>query len=74
MIRLSVFVDNNRHMDWHSWWVKFREYYESKYYNMDNDDDISRALKEWNAVNIPNSAEFYFENEKDYTFFLLRWA
>lgn len=71
MITVSVFGGD---MEWLPWWENFRQHYEDRNYDMDNDDDISKALSEWSAINEAKSAFFSFENEADYTLFMLRWG
>jgi hypothetical protein len=72
MIEVDVM---NRHREWHPWWRNFRDYYTARGVDMDNDEEITRTLAEWNAIDKdPESTVFYFENERDQILFLLRWS
>ena len=60
---------------WHQWWHNFTDYYRSQGVDMEDEDEITRLLSEWRAVEEDqDSSIFYFENEHDRTLFLLRWA
>jgi hypothetical protein len=72
MIAVDV---NNEHDEWHQWWHNFRAYYIAQGVDMDNEDEITRVLAEWNAIDKDqDSSLFYFESEQDYVWFMLRWA
>ena len=72
MIELDVMNDQGM---WHQWWRNFYDYYTSQGINMENEHEITRMLKEWNAIDKdPESSVFYFENERDQVAFMLRWA
>ena len=61
--------------EWTQWWVNFHNYYVSQGVDMDNSDEITRALKEWRAIELDqDSTWFYFENEQDHLLFMLRWS
>lgn len=58
-------------------WINFREYYIGQGYNMEETEDIERALAEWSASNDledPDSPYFYFSDHRAYTLFMLRWS
>jgi len=72
MIEMNVLNSND---EWHKWWWNFTNHYKSIGIDMDNDEEITRMLKEWRAIDAgPDSTLFYFENEQDHTMFMLRWA
>lgn len=71
-IYVSVFANTNEE-EWHQWWWNFRNYYVDQGYNFDENADITRALKEWRAVDIPDTGDFWFENAQDHMVFMLRW-
>jgi hypothetical protein len=72
MIEVDVM---DRHHKWHPWWRNFRDYYTARGVDMDNDEEITRTLAEWNAIDQdPESTVFYFENEQDQVLFMLRWS
>ena len=71
MIEMDVVDDNG---DWKPWWKKFYYYYEKQGVNMENADNISQMLRKWNAIDKDvDSTKFYFKNEQDQMFFMLRW-
>lgn len=79
MISVSVFKPTGLDDEyaWTDWWINFRKYYLKQGYdidNEDNNDDLTRALLEWNAINESDTEFFKFEDERDYTLFMLRWA
>jgi hypothetical protein len=60
---------------WHQWWQNFTDYYKSQGVDTEDEDEITRLLSEWRAVEEDqDSSIFYFENEHDLTLFLLRWS
>lgn len=60
---------------WHQWWHNFREYYIAQGVDMEDENEITRVLAEWNAIDQdPESTVFYFEHERDHVMFMLRWA
>lgn len=72
MIEMDVVDSNN---NWKPWWRNFCDYYENQGINMGNANEISRVLRKWNAIEEDvDSTKFYFANEQDQTFFMLRWA
>ena len=72
MIEMNVLNSDD---EWHKWWWNFTNYYKSIGIDMDNDEEITRMLKEWRAIDAgADSTLFYFENEQDHTMFMLRWA
>lgn len=71
-ILLNVFKDADQ--SWHNWWWNFHNYYTDQGVNFDAEEEITKVLAEWNAVDIPDSGEFYFTNEHDHTMFMLRWS
>ena len=72
MIELDVM---NEHGVWNQWWQNFRDYYIAQGVDMENEEEITRVLAEWNAIDRdPESTVFYFENERDQVMFMLRWA
>ena len=73
MIEMDTWdIDNGQ---WTPWWKKFYHYYEKQGIDMENTAEISRMLREWRAFEEDvDSTKFYFENERDQTFFMLRWA
>ena len=72
MIEMNVLDDKQV---WTQWWRNFYDFYRLQGVNMEDSDEIARVLKEWGAVDLdPESALFYFENEQDQLFFMLRWS
>jgi len=72
MIEVDV-MDN--HGVWNQWWENFRDYYINRGVDMNDDDEISRVLAEWNAIDRDQeSTVFYFEHERDHVMFMLRWS
>jgi len=72
MIELDVV---NSGYEWEPWWENFHNYYSEQGYNMNSNEEIARALSEWNAIDPdPESTKFYFENEHDCLLFMLRWV
>jgi hypothetical protein len=72
MIEMNVLTDKEV---WTQWWRNFHDYYMSQGVDMDDEDEITRMLKEWRAIELDQeSTLFYFENEQDHTMFMLRWA
>ena len=72
MIEMNVLDDKQV---WTQWWRNFYAFYRLQGVNMEDSDEITRVLKEWGAVDLdPESALFYFENEQDQLFFMLRWS
>ena len=72
MIELDVM---NEHGVWNQWWQNFRDYYIAQGVDMENEEEITRTLAEWNAIDRDQeSTVFYFENEKDHVMFMLRWS
>jgi len=72
MIEVNVLSE---HDEWHPWWHKFRDYYIAQGIDMENEEEITRTLAEWNAIDKdPESTVFYFEHERDHVMFMLRWS
>lgn len=71
-IVLNVFKDADQ--GWHDWWHNFHDYYTGQGIDFDSFEEITKVLAEWNAVDIPDTSEFYFTSEQDYTMFMLRWS
>jgi hypothetical protein len=72
MIEMNVLTDKEV---WTQWWRNFHNYYVAQGVDMDDSDEITRALKEWRAIELDQeSTLFYFENEQDQVLFMLRWA
>jgi hypothetical protein len=72
MIEMNVV---SKYDEWTTWWRNFYDYYVSQGVDMDNEDEITRMLKEWRAIELDQeSTLFYFENEQDQLLFMLRWA
>ena len=59
--------------EWHEWWHNFHDHYVNKGFDFDLDEPITQALAEWNAIDIPDTGDFYFENALDHMVFMLRW-
>ena len=60
---------------WNQWWENFRNYYIKHGVDMDDDNEITRVLAEWNAIDLDQeSTVFYFEHERDQVMFMLRWT
>lgn len=70
MIRVNVHEGG----DFTTWWENFRNYYFAQGYDMESDEDITKALHEWNCIDEPDTAYFSFKSEHDYTLFMLRWG
>ena len=72
MIEMNVLTDKEV---WTQWWRNFHSYYVSRGVDMEDENEITRMLKEWRAVELDQeSSLFYFENEQDHLLFMLRWA
>lgn len=60
---------------WHDWWWNFYNHYTEQGVDMNDAKEITRTLALWNAIDEdPESSEFYFTSEHDYTMFMLRWS
>ena len=71
MIRVRV---RDSHFDgFHQWWVNFMDFYRYKY-AIGTNDGISKALAEWQGINVVNTLYIEFPSEEDVTLFLLRWS
>ena len=71
---IEVNVINERGV-WTNWWRNFYEYHTAQGLDMQNGDVITQALTKWHAVEEDQeSPVFYFEDERDYVMFMLRWA
>lgn len=75
MIRITVKQTANdlNRRDFMPWWVNFLDYCLDNDIPAESDENLSNALREWNAINIPLSLDIGFRNKKDLTFFLLRF-
>lgn len=73
MTKIMMDVFSSRNDEWHTWWRNFHDYYTAQGLDFDVDEEIGQALAEWNAVDIPDTTEFYFTSEQDRTMFMLRW-
>lgn len=72
---VTVNVYDKETDSWHTWWENFYNHYNSKGYNFEkSEQDTTRALREWNAYNVPDSDIFRFRSEKYLTVFMLRWS
>lgn len=72
MIEVDVM---NEYGVWNQWWHNFYEYYTKQGVDMENEEEITRTLAEWNAIDRdPESTVFYFEHERDHVMFMLRWT
>ena len=75
MIRVSVYDEAQGDMlKFNQWWYNFTEHYEELDYDMNTNNDITKALLEWNALNVDQTKFIDFPEEKDATLFLLRWS
>lgn len=73
MIKLSVYEDDD--CDFNTeWWINFVHYYEELGFDMDNDTNISKALKDWRGINDVGTVYIKFRNKQDVTLFMLRWV
>lgn len=74
MAMIEVDVVNESGM-WHQFWRNFYEYHMAQGVDMENENEITRVLAEWNAIDKDQeSSMFYFEDERDHVMFMLRWA
>lgn len=73
-IDMNVYKNNDENNDYHQWWYNFRDYYVDQGYDFDSNEEITRALNEWRAVDIPDTGDFWFKNEIDHMVFMLRWS
>lgn len=70
-IKVSVFDEDG---NWLKWWENFYDYCKSVGYDFEREEDITLALRENGAYNIPDSDYIRFRSEKYMTAFLLRWS
>jgi hypothetical protein len=72
MIEMDI---NTEHDVWHQWWQNFRDYYIAQGVDMEDENEITRVLQEWRAIELDQeSTLFYFENEQDQMLFMLKFS